>query len=75
LVHVELIEMTEEKQRRPHRPSLASIVRQATKAGVRIDRIEVDGGKITIFVGNTNSTDVTKNPWDVVLGNGGRSGP
>jgi hypothetical protein len=67
--------MTEEKQRKPHRPSLASIVRQATKAGVRIDRIEVDGGKITIFVGNTNSTAVEPNPWDSVLtGNGRRTG-
>jgi hypothetical protein len=60
--------MTAKKQRKPHRPSLASIVRQATKAGVVVARIEVEPtGKITIVTGNGDSADVTTNPWDAVL--------
>ena len=71
------VEMTEKKQRKPHRPSLASIVKQAAKSGVRIARIEVEPtGKITIVTGNGDSTDVTANPWDTVLsGDDRRSGP
>jgi hypothetical protein len=68
--------MTAEKQRKPHRPSLASIVRQATKAGVVVARIEVEPtGKIIIITGNGESADITTNPWDSVLtGNGRRTG-
>ena len=71
------VEMTEKKQRKPHRPSLASIVKQAAKSGVRIARIEVEPtGKITIVTGNGDSADVTANPWDTVLtGDGRHSGP
>jgi hypothetical protein len=65
------------KQRGPRRPSVASIVKQATKAGVVVARIEVEPtGKITIITGNGDSADVTANPWDSVLtGNGRRDGP
>src|SRR6516164_1018056 len=47
------------KQRKPHRPSLASIVKQAMNAGVEIARIEVEGGKITIITSKGDSADVT----------------
>jgi hypothetical protein len=69
--------MTVNKKRSPHRPSLASIVRQATKAGVEIARIEFEGGKITIVTSRGDSAEVTaNNPWDEVLtGNGRRDGP
>jgi len=68
--------MTADKQRKPHRPSLASIVRQMARAGVVVARVEIEpGGKIIIVTGTGDSADVTKNPWDVVLGNGRRDGP
>ena len=72
-----LTEMTANKKHSPRRPSVTSIVKQATKAGVVVARIEVEPtGKITIVTGNGDSTDVTANPWDTVLsGDDRRSGP
>jgi hypothetical protein len=69
--------MTADKQRKPHRPSLASIVRQMARAGVVVARVEIEpGGKIIIVTGAGDSADVTANPWDSVLtGNGRRTGP
>jgi hypothetical protein len=70
--------MTEKKQHKPRRPSLANIVKQATKAGVVVARIEVEPstGKITIIASTGDSTAVEPNPWDGVLtGNGRRDGP
>jgi hypothetical protein len=71
------VELTEMKQRSPRRPSVTSIVKQATKAGVVVARIEVEpSGKIIIVTGTGDSADVTANPWDSVLaGNGRRDGP
>jgi hypothetical protein len=75
------------KQRNPRRPSVTSIVKQATKAGVVVARIEVEpSGKIIIVTGggdsgsdngsNGNNSNNSDNPWDTVLtGNGRRSGP
>jgi hypothetical protein len=68
--------MTAKKEHKPHRPSLASVVRQATKAGVEVARIEIEGGKITIITSKGDSVSVERNPWDEVLsGNGRRDGP
>jgi hypothetical protein len=67
--------MTAMKQRKPHRPSLANIVRQATRAGVVVARIEIEpSGKIIIVTGNDESADITTNPWDTVLAGGSRRG-
>jgi len=67
--------MESKKQRKPHRPSLANIVRQVARAGVVVARVEVEpSGKITIITGSGESASVT-NPWDEVLsGNGRRTG-
>jgi hypothetical protein len=67
--------MTANNERKPRRPSLASIVKQAAKSGVRIARIEVEPtGKITIVTGDAGNGDSAgDNPWDEVLGR--RNGP
>jgi hypothetical protein len=70
--------MESNKQRKPHRPSLANIVRQVARAGVVVARVEIEpSGKIIIVTGKGDSVSAeSNNPWDEVLsGNGRRSGP
>jgi hypothetical protein len=67
--------MTAEKQRKPRRPSLVSVVKQARKAGIEVARYEISSGKIVVVTTQGDSEEVTTNPWDSVLNKDGRSGP
>jgi hypothetical protein len=56
-------------RRRPRRPTLASVARQAQKAGIDVERYEVEAGKIVIITrrGDSVSAEATNNSWDEAL--------
>jgi hypothetical protein len=56
---------TEPPRRRQRKPTLASVAKQANKAGIPVARYEVEDGKISIIVGQPESP--TTNPWDVEI--------
>ena len=50
-------------QRKPRRPSLASVSRQASKAGIEVARYEIKpDGSIVVVTGEPKSTAL-ENPW------------
>jgi hypothetical protein len=60
--------MIAKKQRKPHRPSLLSVAKQAKKAGIEVARFEVEpSGKIVVVTSKGDSASVEPNPWDGVL--------
>jgi hypothetical protein len=64
------------KQRRPRRPTLLSVAKQAKKAGIEVARYEIEpGGKITIVTSKGDSASVQANPWDEVLKGDGDHAP
>jgi hypothetical protein len=51
--------------RSPRKPTLLSIAKQAEKAGLNIERVEIEPtGKIVIITSRGDSADVKPNPWD-----------
>jgi hypothetical protein len=65
--------MVEKKQRKPRRPTLLSVAKQARKAGIAIARIEVEpSGKIVVVTSRGDSVSVERNPWDEVLNGDGK---
>jgi hypothetical protein len=63
-------------RRSPRRPTLASVARQAQKAGIDVERFEVEAEKIVIITrcGDSVSVEPT-NPWDEVLNEDGDHAP
>jgi hypothetical protein len=59
----------EPARKRQRKPTLASVAKQAAKAGIEVARYEVDAdGKISIVTGNANEPNTeTGNEWDSVL--------
>jgi hypothetical protein len=54
------------RKRRARKPTLASVAKQASKAGIEVARYEVEPGKIVVVPGKPgldNAADI--NPWDV----------
>lgn len=67
-----IIAPKQRRQRAPRRPTLASVMRHAAKAGIEVARFEVDptSGKIAVVVGQATAAENTAtklNPWDEVL--------
>jgi hypothetical protein len=63
-------------RRRSRRPTLASVARQAQKAGIDVERYEVEAGKIVIITRRGDSVSVEPmNPWDEVLNEDGDHAP
>jgi hypothetical protein len=56
------------RRTRNRRPTLASVAKQADKAGIEVARYEVGG--IIIVPGKSEITETTANPWDEVLTSG-----
>jgi hypothetical protein len=50
------------KRRRQRRPTLASALREAAKAGVPVRSAQVEAGKVTLTFGEVEPTDES-NPW------------
>jgi hypothetical protein len=68
--------MIEKKQRKPHRPTLLSVAKQARKAGIEVARFEVEpSGKIIVVTSKGESASVETNPWDEVLNGDGEHAP
>jgi hypothetical protein len=45
----------------------ARLIRATESAGLKVKGVTLDGGKVTVLVGDGNaSTDNTTNPWDEV---------
>jgi hypothetical protein len=62
--------------RSPRRPTLASVARQAQKAGIEVARYEVEAEKIVIITIRGDSVSVqATNPWDEVLNGDGDYAP
>lgn len=69
----QLIALTGDGQVRPARqrhrkPTLASVAKQAAKAGIPVARFEVEQGKIIVVPGKTSGDDdaaTTINEWDI----------
>jgi hypothetical protein len=60
-----------DQHRKPRRPTLTSIARQAAKAGLEVSRYELDpDGKISIVIGKPGAETTISNPWDEVLKDG-----
>jgi hypothetical protein len=61
--------MTKPKRQRKRKPTLASVAKQAEKAGLEVARYEVDpDGKISVVTGKPDiTTPETGNEWDSVL--------
>lgn len=59
-------------QRRKRRPTLVSVAKQASKAGIDVARYEIDvDGRISIVTGKPSETKTTQtNEWDEVLPDG-----
>jgi hypothetical protein len=56
------------RQRRERKPTLASVAKQASKAGIEVARYEVESGKITIVTGKPGEANGgTVNEWDEVF--------
>ena len=62
--------------RSQRRPTLASVAREAQKAGIDVARYEVEAGKIVIITirGDSVSVEAT-NPWDEKLNGDGEHAP
>jgi hypothetical protein len=57
-----------ERRRRQRRPTLASVARQANRAGLAVAAFQVEPGKITVVVeGSKSDNAVEFNEWDEVL--------
>jgi hypothetical protein len=57
-----------ERKRRERKPTLASVAKQASKAGVVVARYEVEPGKITVVTGKPGEANGgTVNEWDEVF--------
>jgi hypothetical protein len=51
------------RQRKPRRPSLASVAKQASKAGIEVARYEIKpDGSVVVVTGEPESTAL-ENPW------------
>jgi hypothetical protein len=51
------------RQRKPRRPSLASVAKQASKAGIEVARYEIKpDGSVVVVTGEPESTSL-ENPW------------
>ena len=59
---------TRKRRTRNRKATLASVAKQADKAGIEVARYEVDG--IVLVVGKAVMTETTENPWDEVLTSG-----
>ena len=56
------------KRPRVRKPTFASVARQASKAGIPVASYAVDpDGRITVIVGQPDTTANNSNPWDEVL--------
>jgi hypothetical protein len=56
-------------KRRARRPTLASVAKQATKAGIEVASYEVKPGKIVVVTGKPNEqTNNEPNPWERAMG-------
>jgi hypothetical protein len=54
-------------QKRKRRPSLASVARQVTKAGIEVARYEIDAdGKVAVVPGKPEIAPNDRNEWDTV---------
>jgi hypothetical protein len=57
-----------ERKRRERKPTLASVAKQARKAGIEVARYEVEPGKITVVTGKPGKANGgTVNEWDEVF--------
>jgi hypothetical protein len=55
------------RQRKPRRPSLASVAKQASKAGIEVARYEIKpDGSVVVVTGEPESTAL-ENPWLAAL--------
>jgi len=56
----------EPAKRRARRPTLASVAKQASKAGIEVERYEVEPDKIVVIVVGKSGMDnaATTNEWD-----------
>jgi hypothetical protein len=61
----------------PRRPTLLSVAKQAEKAGLNIERVEIEPtGKIVIITNRGDSVNVEPtNPWDERLNRDGDHAP
>jgi hypothetical protein len=50
---------------RPYKPTLATALKQASRAGVAVASAIIEHGKVTLVFGEP--TKDNKNPWDSVL--------
>jgi hypothetical protein len=58
-----------ERRRRPRKPTLASVAKQVSKAGIEVARYEVDpDGKIIVVTGKPDGANNTEgaNEWDTI---------
>jgi hypothetical protein len=57
------------KQRRARRaPTLVTVAKQASKAGLEVKQYEVrPDGSVVVVTGAPDATDTNVNPWDEVL--------
>jgi|SRR5215813_3210677 len=54
--------------RKPRKPTLASAKKQASKAGIEVNRYEMKpDGTIAVVPGAPTANDAEANPWDEVL--------
>jgi hypothetical protein len=61
-------------KRRERKPTLASVAKQASRAGIEVARYEVEAGKITVVTGKPGEQgSTTTNEWDEVLSDGAAS--
>src|SRR5262245_25498369 len=51
------------RQRKPRRPSLASVAKQASKAGIEVARYEIKPDGSVIVVPGEPGTSAPENPW------------
>lgn len=58
------------RTRRARKPTLTSVAKQASKAGIAVARYEVEPDKIVIVVGKSGMDNAGVNEWDEVYGNG-----
>jgi hypothetical protein len=57
------------RKRRQRKPTLASVAKQASKAGIEVARYEIEpNGKIVVVTGKPGEQDSTINEWDDLYG-------
>jgi hypothetical protein len=55
------------KPRRQYKPTLATALKQAVKAGITVASATIEHGKVTLIFGEPAKD--SRNPWDTVLNN------